>query len=82
MYSELAFTQKIKTMTMKTPDPKKGPPFDPDENKPVKPDNDPDPTEHEGNDPEKNDPTRIQEPAKTDPTRIDQPTTGPTSPKG
>lgn len=69
-------------MTMKTPDPKKEPPFDPDENKPVKPDNDPDPTKHKGNDPEKNDPTRIKEPERTDPTKNDRPTTGPTTPKG
>ena len=42
---------------------------------PVKPDINPDPTipRPGGNEPEKNDPTRIEEPQKTDPTRIDEP---------
>jgi hypothetical protein len=56
---------------------KKGPPFKPGKDIPVKPDEDPDPTEHD--DPEKIDPTRIKEPDKNDPTRIDDPS--PTKPK-
>ena len=42
---------------------------------PTKPDINPDPTKPKpgGNEPEKNDPTRITEPPKTDPTRIDNP---------
>ena len=41
-------------------------------NTPAKPDKNPDPTKPRpgGNEPEKNDPTRIDEPLKTDPTRI------------
>ena len=39
------------------------------------PDTDNDPTKPKpgGNEPEKNDPTKIKEPSKTDPTRIDEP---------
>lgn len=42
---------------------------------PAKPDTDPDPTKPKpgGNEPEKNDPTRIEQPSKIDPTRIDEP---------
>jgi hypothetical protein len=44
-------------------------------NVPSKPDENPDPTKPKpgGNEPEKNDPTRIEQPQKTDPTRIDEP---------
>jgi len=52
---------------------KKGPPFKPAKELPVKPDKDPDPTKHDINDPQKTDPTRIKEPEKIDPTRIDNP---------
>lgn len=62
-------------------DPKKGPPFEPGKDVPAKPDSDPDQTEHNGHDPEKNDPTRIQEPKKTDPTRIVEPSVKPETPK-
>jgi hypothetical protein len=50
-------------------------PVRPDKNIPVKPDTNPDPTRPRpgGNDPDKNDPTRIEEPPRTDPTRIDNP---------
>lgn len=50
-------------------------PNQPDKNVPLKPDINPDPTKPKpgGNEPEKNDPTRIVEPQKTDPTRIDEP---------
>ncbi len=53
--------------------PRKGPPFTPGKDVPLKPDVDPDMTEHEGEDPEKNDPTRIEDPDKVDPTRIKDP---------
>lgn len=48
---------------------------DPERNIPVKPDINHDPTQPKpgGNEPEKNDPTRIEEPIKIDPTRIDDP---------
>lgn len=51
------------------------PPVKPEKDIPVKPDVNPDPTKPKpgGNEPEKNDPTRIEEPSKTDPTRIDEP---------
>ena len=51
------------------------PPNKPDKHIPVKPDKNPDPTKPRpgGNEPDKNDPTRIEEPGKTDPTRIDEP---------
>ena len=51
---------------------KDSPPVKPEKDIPVKPDKDPDPTKPKpgGNEPEKNDPTRIEEPQKTDPTRI------------
>lgn len=55
-------------------DPKHKPaPNDPKKNVPVKKDDDNDATDpgKTVNDPEKNDPTRIEEPGKTDPTRID-----------
>jgi hypothetical protein len=50
-------------------------PVKPEKDIPVKPDINPDPTKRKpgGNEPEKNDPTRITEPPKTDPTRIDNP---------
>jgi hypothetical protein len=50
-------------------------PIKTDKNIPVKPDQNPDPTQPKpgGNEPEKNDPTRIEEPNKADPTRIDEP---------
>ena len=50
-------------------------PVKPEKDIPVKPDINPDPTKPKpgGNEPEKNDPTRITEPPKTDPTRIDNP---------
>jgi hypothetical protein len=59
-----------------------GPPVKPDKNIPVKPDHDPDPTKPKpgGNEPEKNDPTRIEEPQKNDPTRIDEPPPKPPNP--
>ena len=61
---------------------KKGPPFNPEEDFPLKPDKDPDKTEHDGDDPEKSDPTRIEDPTKIDPTRIDDPEpTKPEKPK-
>jgi hypothetical protein len=51
------------------------PPVQPQKDIPANPDINPDPTKPKpgGNEPEKNDPTRIQEPARTDPTRIDEP---------
>ena len=54
---------------------KKTPPNKPDKNIPAKPDRNPDPTRPRpgGNEPEKNDPTRIDDPPPTDPTRIDDP---------
>jgi hypothetical protein len=50
-------------------------PMKPEKDIPVKPDINPDPTKPRpgGNEPNKNDPTRIEEPSKTDPTRIDEP---------
>jgi len=53
-------------------------PGDPPPNKPTtpaRPDINPDPTVPVpgGNEPEKNDPTRIDEPVRVDPTRIDEP---------
>ena len=52
-----------------------GPSVKPEKNIPTKPDKNPDPTTPKpgGNEPEKNDPTRIEEPEKLDPTRIDDP---------
>jgi hypothetical protein len=47
------------------------PRFKPEKDAPLKPDQDPDPTEHD--DPTKNDPTRIEEPDKNDPTRKEEP---------
>lgn len=48
-------------------------PVKPEREIPAKPDKTPDPTKPRpgGNEPEKNDPTRIENPPKTDPTRID-----------
>jgi hypothetical protein len=48
-------------------------PVKPEKDIPVKPDVNPDPTRPKpgGNEPEKNDPTRIEQPSKTDPTRIE-----------
>lgn len=45
-------------------------PLHPEKDIPVKPDKNPDPTKPKpgGNEPEKNDPTRIKEPRKNDPT--------------
>lgn len=53
-------------------------PVRPEKDIPVKPDKNPDPTKPRpgGNEPEKNDPTRIEEPGKLDPTRIDEPSPG------
>jgi hypothetical protein len=50
-------------------------PVKPEKEIPAKPDTNPDPTKPKpgGNEPEKNDPTRIMEPPRTDPTRIDNP---------
>jgi len=48
-------------------------PNDPKRKIPVKPDKNPDPTKKPNNDPEKVDPTRIEEPEKHDPTRIPDP---------
>ena len=59
------------------------PPVKPERDIPAKPDPNPDPTTPKpgGNEPEKNDPTRIKEPPRTDPTRIDDPPMpGPTIP--
>jgi hypothetical protein len=55
--------------------PKKKPlPNEPDKNKPIKPDVNPDPTKKPGKqEPDKNDPTRKEDPSKVDPTRIDEP---------
>jgi hypothetical protein len=62
----------IPTDMKKKPDPpKKEPPVKPEKDIPVKPDPNPDPTEQ----PERNDPTRIDEPEKNDPTRITPPKT-------
>ncbi len=49
-------------------------PVKPEKEIPMKPDKNPDPTRHRpgGEEPEKNDPTRIEEPSKLDPTRIDK----------
>jgi hypothetical protein len=51
---------------------KEPPPNAPEKHIPVKPDKNPDPTKPQpgGNEPDKVDPTRIEEPEKTDPTRI------------
>lgn len=46
-------------------------PVKPEKHIPAKPDPDPDHSRKKGPDPEKNDPTRIEEPQKNDPTRID-----------
>jgi hypothetical protein len=48
-------------------------PVKPEKDIPSKPDPNPDPTKPKpgGNEPDKNDPTRIEEPGKTDPTRIE-----------
>ena len=48
------------------------PPVKPEKDIPAKPDTNPDPTKPMpgGNEPKKNDPTRITEPPKVDPTRI------------
>ena len=53
-------------------------PIKPEKYIPVKPDKNPDPTTPRpgGNEPDKNDPTRIEEPEKHDPTRIDEPLPG------
>jgi len=50
-------------------------PVKPEKDIPSKPNPNPDPTipRPGGNDPKKNDPTRIEQPQKTDPTRIDEP---------
>lgn len=50
-------------------------PVKPEKEIPAKPDPNPDPTKPRsgGNEPEKNDPTRIENPPKTDPTRIEPP---------
>lgn len=50
-------------------------PVKPEKEIPLKPDKNPDPTRPRpgGNEPEKNDPTRIEQPEKLDPTRIDEP---------
>ncbi len=50
-------------------------PIKPEKNIPAKPDKNPDPTVPMpgGNEPEKNDPTRIEDPDKTDPTKIEEP---------
>ena len=63
--------EKIKTKKMSG---KESPPVKPEKDIPLKPDKNPDPTRPKpgGNEPEKNDPTRIEQPNKTDPTRIDQ----------
>jgi hypothetical protein len=47
-------------------------PNNPERDVPTKPDKNPDPTKPKpgGNEPKKNDPTRIEEPQKSDPTRI------------
>ena len=52
---------------------KDNPPVKPEKDIPMKPDRNPDPTTPKpgGNDPQKNDPTRIEEPHKLDPTRIE-----------
>jgi|GraSoiStandDraft_46_1057282.scaffolds.fasta_scaffold1614021_1 hypothetical protein len=62
----------MKTILMNMPGPG---PVNPEKDIPVKPDINPDPTKPRpgGNEPNKNDPTRIEEPARTDPTRIDEP---------
>jgi len=51
-------------------------PVKPEKDIPTKPNPNPDPTKPKpgGNEPRKNDPTRIEQPQKTDPTRIDEPT--------
>ncbi len=52
---------------------KKGPPFEPDENVPAKPDENPDPTlpgDGEEEPDKQNDPTKKNDPKKNDPTRI------------
>jgi hypothetical protein len=48
-------------------------PVKPEKDIPSKPNPNPDPTKTKpGNDPRKNDPTRIEEPKQNDPTRIDE----------
>ena len=56
-------------------EPSQDPPVKPEKDIPLKPDKNPDPTRPMpgGNEPEKNDPTRIERPEKLDPTRIDEP---------
>lgn len=67
--------KKHKNNLENNPD-KNDPPVKPEKDIPVKPDKNPDPTKPRpgGNEPEKNDPTRIEQPGKIDPTRIDGPT--------
>jgi hypothetical protein len=63
-----------KKQQLKDQDPgKDNPPVKPEKDIPVKPDKNPDPTKPKpgGNEPNKIDPTRIEEPKKNDPTRID-----------
>lgn len=63
-----------KNKNIKDQDPgKDNPPVKPEKDIPVKPDKNPDPTKPKpgGNEPNKIDPTRIEEPKKNDPTRID-----------
>lgn len=61
----------MKTRNNQKPE-KDSPPVKPEKDIPVKPDKNPDPTKPKpgGNEPNKNDPTRIEEPEKSDPTRI------------
>lgn len=58
-------------------------PIEPQKDVPAKPDKNPDPTRPKpgGNEPEKNDPTRIEEPGKNDPTRIEPPKPQPQPPE-
>lgn len=53
--------------------PREDAPVKPEKEIPTRPDKNPDPTKPRpgGNEPEKNDPTRIENPPKTDPTRIE-----------
>jgi len=67
--------QGMKNIIILNPNLTRHSPGRPEKDIPAKPDKNPDPTRPRpgGNEPEKNDPTRIEEPGKTDPTRIDEP---------
>ena len=75
VHSENNFIKITAMKTNSTRSQKQNEPVKPEKDIPSKPDPNPDPTKPKpgGNEPKKNDPTRIEEPQKTDPTRIDEP---------